>query len=177
VSVNVAGSQLHQPGFVTDVREVLRDTCLPPARLVLEVTESALVEDTEGNVLKLEQLRDMGIRLAIDDFGTGFSSLSYLRQFNLDILKIDKSFIDTLGRDSKGSALVAAMVAMGTSLSMEVVAEGIEDQGQLQDLRTLHCHLGQGYLFAKPVPAADLAALLGAGAGFKVGAIIVNQSA
>jgi diguanylate cyclase (GGDEF)-like protein len=160
VTVNVAAPQLQQPGFVQDVRDVLRDTGLPPSRLVVEVTESALIEDTEGNVLKLEQLRDIGVRLAIDDFGTGYSSLSYLRQFNLDILKIDKSFIDALGRESKGSALVAAMVAMGTSLSMEVVAEGIEDSGQLRDLRTLHCDLGQGYLFAKPVPAADLAALL-----------------
>jgi EAL domain-containing protein (putative c-di-GMP-specific phosphodiesterase class I) len=163
VSVNVAASQLRQAGFVQDVRDALRDTGLPPDRLVVEVTESALIEDTEGNVLKLEQLRDVGIRLAIDDFGTGYSSLSYLRQFNLDILKIDKSFVDSLGHDSKGSALVAAMVAMGTSLSMEVVAEGIEDPGQLRDLRTLHCDLGQGYLFAKPVPAADLAALLATG--------------
>jgi diguanylate cyclase (GGDEF)-like protein/PAS domain S-box-containing protein len=163
VSVNVAGSQLQHPGFVQDVRDVLRDTGLPPARLVLEVTESALIEDTEGNVLKLEQLRDLGIRLAIDDFGTGYSSLSYLRQFSLDMLKIDKSFIDSLGRDTKGTALVAAMVAMGTSLGMEVIAEGIEDQAQLLDLQTLHCYFGQGYLFARPVPADDLPALLSLG--------------
>jgi diguanylate cyclase (GGDEF)-like protein/PAS domain S-box-containing protein len=163
VSVNVSGSQLQAKGFVQEVRDVLTATGLSPARLVLEVTETALIEDSEGNVLKLEQLRDVGIRLAIDDFGTGYSSLSYLRQFNLDILKIDKSFIDALGHDSKGSALVAAMVAIGTSLSMEVVAEGIEDAGQLQDLRTLHCDLGQGYLFAKPVPAAELAVLLSDG--------------
>ena len=153
VSVNVSSAQLQQPGFVLEVEDVLETSGLEPARLVLEVTESALIEDSEGNVLKLAQLRDIGIRLAIDDFGTGYSSLSYLRQFNLDILKIDKSFIDVLGRDSKGSALVAAMVAMGTSLGMEVIAEGIEDHGQLQDLRTLHCDLGQGYLFAKPVTA------------------------
>ena len=163
VSVNVSGDQLQQAGFVLEVEDVLDTSGLEPARLVLEVTESALIEDSEGNVLKLAQLRDIGIRLAIDDFGTGYSSLSYLRQFNLDILKIDKSFIDVLGRDSKGSALVAAMVAMGTSLSMEVIAEGIEDHGQLQDLRTLHCDLGQGYLFAKPVSAAALAVLLTTG--------------
>ncbi len=163
VSVNVAGSQLQQPGFVEDVRDVLHETGLEPGRLVVEMTESALIEDSEGNVLKLEQLRHVGIRLAIDDFGTGYSSLSYLRQFNLDILKIDKSFIDTLGHDPKGSALVAAMVAMGTSLGMEVVAEGIEDRAQLQDLQTLHCDLGQGYLFAKPLPPADFTALLAAG--------------
>ena len=160
VSVNVSSAQLQQAGFVVEVEDVLDTTGLEPARLVLEVTESALIEDSEGNVLKLAQLRDIGIRLAIDDFGTGYSSLSYLRQFNLDILKIDKSFIDVLGRDSKGSALVAAMVAMGTSLSMEVIAEGIEDHGQLEDLRTLHCDLGQGYLFAKPVTAAALVILL-----------------
>ena len=134
VSVNVAGSELQLPGFVQGVRDVLSDMGLSPAQLVLEVTESALIEDSEGNVLKLEQLREIGIRLAIDDFGTGYSSLSYLRQFNLDILKIDKSFIDALGTDSKGSALVSAMVAIGTSLSMEVIAEGIEDQGQLRSI-------------------------------------------
>ena len=111
---------------------------------MLEVTESALIEDTEGNVLKLEQLRDLGIRLAIDDFGTGYSSLSYLRQFSLDMLKIDKSFIDSLGRDTKGTALVAAMVAMGTSLGMEVIAEGIEDQAQLLDLPDLALLLRPG---------------------------------
>ncbi|MGZ6545199.1 MAG: putative bifunctional diguanylate cyclase/phosphodiesterase [Actinomycetota bacterium] len=163
VSVNVSSAQLQQAGFVLEVEDVLDTSGLEPARLVLEVTESALIEDSDGNVLKLAQLRDIGIRLAIDDFGTGYSSLSYLRQFNLDILKIDKSFIDVLGRDSKGSALVAAMVAMGTSLSMEVIAEGIEDHGQLQDLRTLHCNLGQGYLFARPVTAAELAVLLTTG--------------
>ena len=160
VSVNVSGSQLQQAGFVQEVRDVLSETGLRPARLVLEMTESALMEDSDGNVLKLERLRETGIRLAIDDFGTGYSSLSYLRQFNLDILKIDKSFIDALGHDSKGSALVAAMVAMGTSLSMEVIAEGIEDPVQLLDLRTLHCDLGQGYLFAKPVPAPELVVML-----------------
>ena len=163
VSVNVSGSQLQQPGFVQEVRDVLTDSGLLPSRLVLEVTESALIEDSEGNVLKLERLRETGIRLAVDDFGTGYSSLSYLRQFDLDILKIDKSFIDTLGHDSKGSALVAAMVAMGTSLHMEVIAEGIEDPGQLLDLRTLHCDLGQGYLFARPIPPRELAILLANG--------------
>ena len=160
VSVNIAGSQLQLPGFVQEVRDVLADTGLSPDRLVIEVTESALIEDSVGNVLKLEDLRDVGIRLAIDDFGTGYSSLSYLRQFNLDILKIDKSFIDAMEHDPKGASLVAAMVAMGSSLDMEVVAEGIEDLEQLIRLRALRCDLGQGYLFAKPLTAEALSVLL-----------------
>jgi diguanylate cyclase (GGDEF)-like protein len=161
ISVNVAGSQLQQPSFVHSVREALDQAGLDPTRLVIEVTESALIEDTEGNEMKLEQLREMGVRLAIDDFGTGYSSLSYLQRFNLDILKIDKSFVDTLGHDdSRTPALVTAMVAMGTSLSMDVLAEGIESRDQLDGLRALRCDFGQGYLFSRPVPAEDLTALL-----------------
>jgi EAL domain-containing protein (putative c-di-GMP-specific phosphodiesterase class I) len=160
VSVNVAGSQLQRASFLQEVRDALAESGLDPARLVVEMTESALIEDTDGNVRRLEQLAELGVRLAIDDFGTGYSSLSYLRQFKLDILKIDKSFVDTLGRDAKGTALVAAMVAMGSALGMQVVAEGIEEPGQLEDLRSLDCDLGQGYLFARPVAAADLGAML-----------------
>jgi diguanylate cyclase (GGDEF)-like protein len=123
VSVNVAGSQLQQAGFVDEVCEALADAGLEASRLVIEVTESALIEDGDGNEQKLEDLRGLGVRLAIDDFGMGYSSLSYLRRFNMDILKIDKTFVDGLGRKSacKEAALIAAMVAMGTSLNMKVV--------------------------------------------------------
>jgi diguanylate cyclase (GGDEF)-like protein/PAS domain S-box-containing protein len=163
VTVNVAGFQLQQPSFVREVRDALDSAELEPGRLVIEVTESALIEDTEGNELKLQELNDLGVRLAIDDFGTGYSSLNYLRRFNMDILKIDKSFVDGLGSDTsdtKESTLVAAMVAMGLSLHMSVVAEGVEENRQLEDLRLLHCQFGQGYLFARPVPAAALELML-----------------
>jgi diguanylate cyclase (GGDEF)-like protein/PAS domain S-box-containing protein len=156
VSVNVAGSQLHQPQFVTEVRHALSDAGLPPHRLVVEMTESALIEDADDSVRRLEELHELGVGLAIDDFGTGYSSLSYLRRFNMDVLKIDKFFVDELGQDERRSELVAAMVGMGTSLGMKVVAEGIEDRAQLEDLRGLNCDMGQGYLVSKPVPAEQL---------------------
>jgi diguanylate cyclase (GGDEF)-like protein/PAS domain S-box-containing protein len=160
VSVNVTGSQLQQPSFIQDVRDALADAGLPPDRLVVEMTESSLIEDADDSVLRLKQLHDLGVRLAIDDFGTGYSSLSYLRRFNMDILKIDKVFVDELGHDEKRSALVAAMVGMGSSLGMQVVAEGIEERAQLDDLRDLHCDLGQGYLIARPLPPEDLLAMM-----------------
>jgi diguanylate cyclase (GGDEF)-like protein/PAS domain S-box-containing protein len=160
VSVNVAGSQLQQPAFVEEVMGILSTTGLDPSRLVLEMTESALIEDTDRNLEKLRQLQQIGVSLAIDDFGTGYSSLSYLRRFSMDILKIDKSFVDQLGHDPMDSALVAAMVGLGSSLGMQVIAEGIELREQLEDLRSLHCDLGQGYLFSKPVPAQAFEAML-----------------
>jgi diguanylate cyclase (GGDEF)-like protein/PAS domain S-box-containing protein len=160
VSVNVAGSQLQQPGFVVEVLGILESSGLDASRLVLEMTESALIEDSDHNTEKLRQLQQIGVSLAIDDFGTGYSSLSYLRHFSMDILKIDKSFVDRLGHDPMDSALVAAMVGLGSSLGMQVIAEGIEDRGQLEDLRALNCDLGQGYLFSKPVQASAFAAML-----------------
>jgi diguanylate cyclase (GGDEF)-like protein/PAS domain S-box-containing protein len=160
VAVNVTGSQLRQPSFTQDVRDALDDTGLSPDRLVIEMTESALIEDADESVLRLEQLHDLGVSLAIDDFGTGYSSLSYLRRFNMDILKIDKLFVDELGHQEKRSALVAAMVAMGSALGMQVVAEGIEHRAQLEDLRDLHCDFGQGYLIAKPLTPHAFVAML-----------------
>jgi diguanylate cyclase (GGDEF)-like protein len=160
VSVNVTGGQLKQQSFIQDVKEALTDARLEPGRLVIEMTESSLIEDADDSVLRLERLHELGVILAIDDFGTGYSSLSYLRRFKMDILKIDKAFVDELGHDEKRSALVAAMVGMGSSLGMKVIAEGIEKPSQLEDLRDLHCDLGQGYLIAKPLPPEALAALL-----------------
>jgi diguanylate cyclase (GGDEF)-like protein/PAS domain S-box-containing protein len=157
VSVNVAGPQLQQPGFVAEVAATLAEAGLDPNRLVIEVTESILIEG--DNEAKLSELQQSGIILAVDDFGTGYSSLSYLRRFNMDVLKIDKSFIDHVGTDSKDSALAAAMVAMGNSLGMTVVAEGIERPEQLGALGDLDCAFGQGYLFSKPVEPTELRAI------------------
>jgi diguanylate cyclase (GGDEF)-like protein len=160
VSVNVAGSQLQQTTFIEEVADVLATTGLAPERLVIEMTESALIEDADESVRKLEKLHALGVNLAIDDFGTGYSSLSYLRRFRMDILKIDKVFVDELGHDERRSALVAAMVGMGSSLGMKVIAEGIEDAAQLDDLRQLQCDLGQGFLVSRPLPAEELNELL-----------------
>jgi EAL domain-containing protein (putative c-di-GMP-specific phosphodiesterase class I) len=151
LSVNVAGVQLEQPGFVGEVGDALRDGGLAPQRLVLEVTESSLVGDDSAE--RLQALRRMGIRLAIDDFGTGYSSLSYLRRFPMDVLKIDRSFTRDACEDS---ALLHAIVAMGESLGLVLVPEGIEEPEQADALRALGCRLGQGFLFGRPVPASEL---------------------
>ncbi|HEY6886315.1 MAG TPA: EAL domain-containing protein, partial [Solirubrobacter sp.] len=151
LSVNVAGAQLEQPGFVEEVASALADGGLDAARLVLEVTESSLVGDLEAE--RLQALRRLGVRLAIDDFGTGYSSLSYLRRFPMDVLKIDRSFTRDACDDS---ALLQAIVAMGESLGLVLIPEGIEEPEQADALRALGCRLGQGYLFGRPVPADEL---------------------
>jgi diguanylate cyclase (GGDEF)-like protein len=151
LSVNVAGAQLEQPGFVTEVESALSGGGLCADRLVLEVTESSLVDDLEAE--RLQALRRLGVRLAIDDFGTGYSSLSYLRKFPMDVLKIDRSFTRDACEDS---ALLHAIVAMGESLGLVLVPEGIEEPEQADVLRALGCRLGQGFLFGRPVPAEEL---------------------
>jgi diguanylate cyclase (GGDEF)-like protein len=151
LSVNVAGLQLEQDGFVDEVACALTDAGLDAGRLVLEVTESSLVGDLEAE--RLQALRRLGVRLAIDDFGTGYSSLSYLRRFPMDVLKIDRSFTRDACEDS---ALLNAIVAMGESLGLVLVPEGIEEPEQAEALRALGCRLGQGYLFGRPVPACEL---------------------
>ena len=152
LSVNVAGAQLEQPGFVDEVALALSDSGLEPGRLVLEVTESSLVGDQEAE--RLQALRRLGVRLAIDDFGTGYSSLSYLRKFPMDVLKIDRSFTRDACDDN---ALLQAIVAMGESLGLVLIPEGIEEPEQADALRALGCRLGQGFLFGRPVPAEELA--------------------
>ena len=151
LSVNVAGAQLEQPGFVEEVATALSDGGFDAARLVLEVTESSLVGDLEAE--RLQALRRLGVRLAIDDFGTGYSSLSYLRKFPMDVLKIDRSFTKDACEDS---ALLNAIVAMGESLGLVLIPEGIEEPEQAEALRALGCRLGQGFLFGRPVPAEEL---------------------
>jgi diguanylate cyclase (GGDEF)-like protein len=151
LSVNVASAQLEQPGFVDEVASALSDGGLEPSRLVLEVTESSLVGDFEAE--RLQVLRRLGVRLAIDDFGTGYSSLSYLRRFPMDVLKIDRSFTRDACEDS---ALLEAIVAMGESLGLVLIPEGIEEPEQADALRALGCRLGQGFLFGRPVPAEEL---------------------
>ncbi|HWK27218.1 MAG TPA: EAL domain-containing protein [Solirubrobacter sp.] len=151
LSVNVAGAQLEQPAFVEEVAEALAGAGLDAARLVLEVTESSLVGAAEAE--RLQALRRLGVRLAIDDFGTGYSSLSYLRRFPMDVLKIDRSFTRDACEDN---ALLRAIVAMGESLGLVLIPEGIEQPEQAEALRALGCRLGQGFLFGRPVPAGEL---------------------
>ncbi|MGH2367961.1 MAG: putative bifunctional diguanylate cyclase/phosphodiesterase [Chloroflexota bacterium] len=160
MSVNLSARQLQQPGLVEEVGHVLRQTGLDPQDLTLEMTETTLMEDTEVTIPRLQALRSLGVRLAIDDFGTGYSSLSYLRRFPIDILKIDRSFVEGVGSGTEQGALVQTIIALGETLRLRTVAEGIEGAEQLDALRALGCDLGQGYYLAKPLDAAEVSALL-----------------
>jgi diguanylate cyclase (GGDEF)-like protein len=162
VSVNLSGRQLQQAGLVEEVAHALTASRLDPACLILEITESVLIQDTEATIAKLAELKGLGVRVAIDDFGTGYSSLSYLRQLPVDILKVDKSFIDGVQESPEASALARAIIRLGRTLSLQTVAEGIEESTQLDALRKMQCDLGQGYLFAKPLSSTELKELLSA---------------
>jgi len=161
LSVNVSPIQLQQPDFLDEVEAVLAETGFAPERLILEITETAMFRDTQATIRKLQALRERGVRIAIDDFGTGYSSLSYLRRFPVDILKIAKDFIGPADGAPEEWAFAAAIVALGRTLGLRVVAEGIEEPGQLERLRELGCEFGQGYLFARPGPIEGLASVLG----------------
>ena len=168
VSVNVSGRQLQEVGFVDDVQAVLDATGLAPRRLVLEITESVMMRDPTQTLASLRALKALGVRLAIDDFGTGYSSLAYLRQFPVDVLKIDKTFIDGVGHGGDENVLATAIVSLGAALALTTVAEGIEDVAQLARLRALGCQRGQGYLFARPMPPDAVANQLAAGQNIPV---------
>ncbi len=152
LAVNVSARELTHPDVVTTILNAVRRSALDPSRLTIEVTESAAMADRDSGFRALRELSAAGVRIAIDDFGTGYSSLDHLREMPADILKIDRSFVAGMSANSPDSALVAAAVAMGRALEMEVVAEGIETSEQVADLRELGCALGQGFLFARPLP-------------------------
>ncbi len=160
VSVNLSVKQLQSETIVDDVQNALASSGLPPASLVLEITESVMMADTDLAVARLNELKGLGIMLAMDDFGTGYSSLSYLSRFPVDILKMDRAF---LTKEHEDSGLAGAIIAMGNSLNLEVVAEGIEFPEQIGSLRDLGCELGQGFLFAKPMSRDDLVEYLDLG--------------
>ena len=159
VTVNLSAAQLGQDEFVPDVVDILRATGLPASRLVLEMTETVMFHDTTTTIARLTALRDLGVRVAIDDFGTGYSSLGYLRRFPVDILKIAREFIAPADAGPDGWAFAHAIVALGRTLGLRIVAEGIEELAQLEQLRDLGCELGQGFLFARPMPGEDIAEL------------------
>jgi diguanylate cyclase (GGDEF)-like protein/PAS domain S-box-containing protein len=160
VSVNVAIRQLQEPDFPQAVADVLARTQLEPGSLVLEITEGMLAGDRDAIVQQLTQLKQLGLRIAVDDFGTGYSSLSHLQQFPIDILKIDKSFIDELHGDDQKANLVQAIINLAESLNLDVIAEGIEHQQQADQLRLMHSPLGQGYLFSHPIPPNEVLTLM-----------------
>ena len=160
IAVNLSVRQLERPEVVSEVREALESSGLAAANLVLEITESVLMTDIALTVERLQSLKDLGVRLAIDDFGTGYSSLNYLRQFPVDIVKIDRSFIEGIASNAEQRALVAMIVDLGRALGLQPVAEGIERPDQLRELLAVGCGYGQGYLFSRAVDLAALEALL-----------------
>jgi EAL domain-containing protein (putative c-di-GMP-specific phosphodiesterase class I) len=162
LSVNVSVRQLDDPGFTALVGDVLRRTGLDPAKLVLEVTESVLADPAGGAAAALETLRGLNVRVALDDFGTGYSSLGYLRQLPVDILKIDRSFVSGENANRPGDLLLEAIVALAQRLGLDVIPEGIEEPDQLARLQGLGCRTGQGFLLARPMPAAAIGQLLAA---------------
>lgn len=160
VSVNISAVEFRHRGFLEGVAKILKETGILPSYLELEVTESVLMTDAESTAALLASLKAMGMQLAIDDFGTGYSSLSYLKRFPIDTLKIDQSFVQDIASDPDDASIVSAMISMGKNLKQRVVAEGVETEAQLAFLRQLHCDEGQGFLFGRPLPAAEFARLL-----------------
>lgn len=165
VAVNVSAPQFRDPGLPKIVNNAMADAGIDAGMLELEITETAAMEDVGLTVTVLSTLRRLGVHLSIDDFGTGYSSLSYLRQFEIDAIKIDKSFVEDIGRDSNADAICDAIIRLGHSLGKRVVAEGVETRTQLEFLRARGCEEAQGFLFAKPMPASEIAGRLARSAG------------
>jgi diguanylate cyclase (GGDEF)-like protein/PAS domain S-box-containing protein len=156
ISINVSALQLADPGFVALVRQALADNGLEPHQLELELTERVLIDDAGGVHAMLEQLRELGVGISLDDFGTGYSSLSYLTQFHLNTLKIDRAFVMNIEHSERSHNLVHAIIAMGHSLGLQLVAEGVETAGQAAILERMGCHYLQGYHISRPIPPDEL---------------------
>jgi EAL domain-containing protein (putative c-di-GMP-specific phosphodiesterase class I) len=156
VAVNLSPVQIRDRTLVDLVAAVMAENQIEPSRVVLEVTEGVLIDDPEQAKVRLEDLRALGVTIALDDFGAGYSSLSYLQQFPFDRLKIDRAFVASLGATGNAGAIIQSIVTLGHALGMKVLAEGIETDEQRVLLRLAGCDEMQGYLFAKPAPAADI---------------------
>jgi diguanylate cyclase (GGDEF)-like protein/PAS domain S-box-containing protein len=163
VTVNLSARQLQDPGLPFAVATALDELEMDPAALTLEITESVLMHDRDISLARLLDLKFLGVRLAIDDFGTGYSSLAYLQRFPLDVLKVDKTFVDGVARGPEESALAAAIIRLGHTLHLQTVAEGVESPSQVAHLRRLGCQEAQGYLFAQPLPADEISDCLAPG--------------
>jgi EAL domain-containing protein (putative c-di-GMP-specific phosphodiesterase class I) len=163
MAVNVSARQFKSEGFVDAVAGTLRAHGIAPAFLELELTESALIDDREKAVSILERLKALGVDIAVDDFGTGYSSLSYLSGLPVDCLKIDRAFVMKVSKGGRDAAIAQAIISLGHTLGLRVIAEGVETAGQLNFLRKHGCDEGQGYLFARPCDAKAVGALLAEG--------------
>jgi EAL domain-containing protein (putative c-di-GMP-specific phosphodiesterase class I) len=161
VAVNVSARQLDSDGLIDDVRAALETSEIEPEMLTIEVTETTIMRDAAATAERLRALKRLGVRIAIDDFGTGYSSLAYLRQFPADALKIDRSFIREIASSPQSRALIQTLVHLGQTLNIETLAEGIEEQAQLETLQREQCDRGQGFLFSRPLGAEALEEFLG----------------
>jgi EAL domain-containing protein (putative c-di-GMP-specific phosphodiesterase class I) len=156
IAVNVSAIQFRQEGFLELIKRVLNETRLAPQYLELELTESLLLSNADMTFPVLQELKAMGLKLAIDDFGTGYSSLSYLRQFPVHKLKIDRSFIQSVEVNPDDASIAAAIISLGKSLNLKVIAEGVENEAQMSFLRAHQCDEIQGYYFSKPLTAVEV---------------------
>ncbi len=161
LEVNLSARQIDDPFIVSTVEEILSRTGLPAEHLTLEITESALMKDASSAMGVLQSLKDLGVMLAIDDFGTGYSSLTYLQRFPLDIVKVDRSFVEELGVNTESEEIVFAVINLAHALGLRVVAEGVETAEQLEVLESFRCDLAQGYLFSRPLPATEIVGSFG----------------
>jgi EAL domain-containing protein (putative c-di-GMP-specific phosphodiesterase class I) len=155
LGVNLSPAQMQSGDLATTVAAALKDTGYSPFLLELEVTENILLEDDEGALETFNRIQDLGVRIAFDDFGTGYASLTYLKKFPLDRLKIDKSFVSEIRTDSDDAAIVGSTINLGKLLGLSVIAEGIEDLATADLLKSMGCEEGQGYYFGPPMPAAE----------------------
>ncbi len=170
IAINVSAVELRAKDFLTNVRQILEHSRLEPHFLELELTETFMMQDWQSTAEILRSLKTLGVRIALDDFGTGYSSLSYMKRFPIDSLKIDQSFVRDMTTDSDDASIVSAVIDMGRSLNIGVVAEGIQTRDQLEFLKDRRCPEGQGYYFGPPMPARDLTELLKAGVAARRGA-------
>jgi diguanylate cyclase (GGDEF)-like protein len=160
MAVNISVRQFMYPGFIQLVQEVIEETGLNPESLELEITESLLMQDADGAIHLLNELKALGVQLAIDDFGTGYSSLSYLKRFPIDRLKVDKMFVREITTNTEDAAITRAVIAMANNMNLRVIAEGVETAEQLNYLAKEHCHEIQGYYLSRPVPANEISSLI-----------------
>jgi EAL domain-containing protein (putative c-di-GMP-specific phosphodiesterase class I) len=160
LTVNLSAAQLRQSTFAADLEQTLTETGLAPRRLALEMTETAMFSDTQTTLARLDALRHLGVQMAVDDFGTGYSSLGYLRRFRVDILKLARDFVGRSEADGDDWVFANAIISLGRTLGLSIIAEGIEEPGQLARLLDLGCELGQGYFFAEPADGQAIERML-----------------
>ena len=158
VGVNMSAPEIADRGLVAHLRELMERTGIDPAALVVEITESSLIDDTQASARWLDAIRRTGVGMVLDDFGTGYSSLAYIQRLPLDAIKVDRSFVARLGSSREGAAIISAISALATALELDVVAEGIETEEQLRRVRELGCGFGQGNLLGEPLLAGDVPA-------------------